>query len=81
MSYSRKFQPLATSTPNGKCVTPSADLEAAMNKHVAEDKVEMIWSSGREERPVNRRVLSSGGLLTEEEKILLFKICNGRPVT
>ena len=84
MSYSRNFQPLATSTPNSKCVTSSADLQAAMNKHVTEDKVETMWSSGRvelEERPVNRRVLSSGGLLTEEEKILLFKICNGRPVT
>ena len=83
MSYGRNFQPLATSTPNSKCVIQSADPEAAMNKHETEDK-ETVWSNGRvelEERPVSRRVLSSGALLTEEEKLLLFKICNGRPVT
>ena len=83
MSSSRKFQPLATSTPNSKSVTESA-VYPSVNKHVTEDK-EAIWSSKGvqlgEGRTVNRRVLSPGCLLTEDEKLLLFKICNGRPVT
>jgi len=82
MSYSRKFQPLATSTPNTK---ESAVCEASVSKHVTENKGDITWSSEGvklgEEGTVNRRILSSGWLLTEEEKLLLFKICNGRPVT
>lgn len=84
MSCSRKFQPLATSTPNSKSMTESAVNGAAVNEHVSEND-DIIKGSGRvelsEKRTVNRRVLSSGWLLTDEEKLLLFKICNGRPVT
>ena len=85
MSYSRRFQPLATSTPNSKGVTLSADSEDPTNKQVGRDKEEALWSSGDVElgrkRAVNRRILSSGWSLSEEEKLLLLKICNGRPVT
>ena len=85
MSHSRKFQPLATSTPNSKCTTQSAVSEVAVNKHVTADNQDTIWSNeGVElgvEGTVNRRVLSSGLSLTEKEKLLLFKICNDRPVT
>lgn len=82
MSRSKKFQPLATSTPNSK----SAITESAVcAKHVAEDKDDATWRNKEvklgEEGTVNRRVFSPGWLLTEEEKLLLFKICNGRPVT
>lgn len=84
MSCSRKFQPLATSTPNSKSATESAAC-TSVNKHVTEDKEDALWSSERvqlgEERTVNRRVLSAGWLLTEEERLLLFKICNGRPMS
>lgn len=80
MSYNKKFQPLATSTPNSKSVTESA-VCGAMNKHVTENKEDTIWSNESEERAVNRRVLSSKWLLSEDEKLLLFKICNGRPIT
>lgn len=84
MSCSRKFQPLATSTPNSKAVTGSA-VHPSVDKHVTEEDKEATWSSEGvqldEGRTVNRRVLSPGCLLTEDEKLLLFKICNGRPVT
>ena len=86
MSRNRNFQPLATSTPNSKSVTVGGSavcVTLPVNKHVtADNKDNTIWrSEGDELRAVNRRVLSSGWLLTEEEKLLLFKICNGRPVT
>ena len=85
MSYSRRFQPLATSTPNSKGVTGSADSEDPTNKQVRRGKEEALWNDGGVEldrkRTVNRRVFSSGWSLSEEEKLLLLKICNGRPVT
>lgn len=84
MSRSRKFQPLATSTPNSKSAAESA-VHASVNKHVTEDKDDAEWGNNRGhvggQRTVNRRVLSPGCILSEEEKLLLFKICNGRPVT
>lgn len=82
MSCSRKFQPLATSTPNSKSETESA-VYPSVNKHVTEDKG-TIWSNEIQlsaGKTVNRRVLSPGCLLTEDEKLFLFNICNGRPVT
>lgn len=77
-SYSRKFQPLATSTPNGKQtagVAPScSDGHEAEQCAKSETRREVNCST-------NRRILSSGAGLSKDEKLLLFRICNGNSVT
>ena len=77
-SYSRKFQPLATSTPNGKesaDVAPNCvDVQKAEQCAKPETRHEVMCST-------DRRVLFSDAGLSKDEKLLLLRICNGSPVT
>jgi len=77
-SYNRKFQPLATSTPNGKesaDVAPNrVDAQKAEQRAKLETRREVMCST-------DRRVLFSDAGLSKDEKLLLFRICNGSPVT
>jgi len=75
-SFSRKFQPLATSTPNGK---ETADVAPnCVDMHEAERCAKP--GTKREVMSTNRRILFIDGL-SKDEKLLLFRICNGSPVT